>query len=99
MLFIGHVIIYCLSSAVLGVSLMWRCRRKGPHVHSVKPRGLPGFLFFGGGVIFHCLFLVEILPKELVFCFKKKTSASRMTNGDRCLTAVSQRPQGLGRTV
>lgn len=78
---------------------MWRRHRKGLRVHSVKPRGLPGFLVFWGGVIFHRLFLVDILSKELVFCFKKKTSASRMTNGDRCLTAVSQRPQGLGRTV
>ena len=44
--------------------------------------------FFFWVFFFHCLFLVEILSKELVFCFKEKknTSTSRVTNGDRCLT-------------
>ena len=50
------------------------------------------FFSFGRVFFFHFLFLVEILSKELVFCFKKKKNkktsrTSRVTNGDRCLTA------------
>ena len=61
-------------------------------MHSVKSRGSSWFSFFSGFFFFHCLVLVEILSKELVFCFKakkkpkKNTSTSRVTNGDRCLT-------------